>query len=89
MYFQHAQRILSDIEELERRVSSSRAAPKGLLRINAPLGFGRSYIGPAISTFSERYPDVDVELHLTTGRSACRTSRSMYRSGSASCPTHA
>jgi len=46
-------------------VSSSRAAPKGLLRINAPLGFGRSYIGPAISTFSERYPDVDVQLHLT------------------------
>lgn len=65
VYFQHAQRILSDIEELERRVSSSRAAPKGLLRVNAPLGFGRSYIGPAISSFSERYPDVDVQLHLT------------------------
>ncbi|MCM2321397.1 MAG: LysR family transcriptional regulator [Pseudomonas sp.] len=65
VYFQHAQRILSDIDELEHRVSSSRAAPKGLLRVNAPLGFGRSYIGPAISMFSERYPDVEVQLHLT------------------------
>jgi DNA-binding transcriptional LysR family regulator len=64
-YFENAQRILSDIEEMERRISSSRAAPKGLLRVNAPLGFGRSYIGPAISGFGKAYPDVEVQLHLT------------------------
>lgn len=65
VYFESAQRILSDIEEMEQRVSSSRAAPRGLLRVNAPLGFGRSYIGPAISDFSKAYPDVEVQLHLT------------------------
>lgn len=65
VYFENAQRILSDIDDMERLVSSSRAAPKGLLRVNAPLGFGRSYIGPAISTFMKNYPDVEVQLHLT------------------------
>lgn len=65
VYFAHAQRILSDIDDMERLVSSSRAAPKGLLRVNAPLGFGRSYIGPSISSFSEAYPDVEVQLQLT------------------------
>ncbi len=65
VYFGNAQRILSDIDEMERLVSSSRAAPKGLLRVNAPLGFGRSYIGPSISAFTKTYPDVDVQLHLT------------------------
>lgn len=65
VYFENAQRILGDIDEMERLVSSSRAAPKGLLRVNAPLGFGRSYIGPAISVFTRTYPDVDVQLHLT------------------------
>lgn len=65
VYFQNAQRILGDIEEMERLVSSRRAAPKGLLRVNAPLGFGRSYIGPAISQFTKAYPDVEVQLHLT------------------------
>ncbi|SAK93843.1 LysR family transcriptional regulator [Caballeronia hypogeia] len=65
VYFANAQRILSDIDDMEQLVSSSRAAPKGLLRVNAPLGFGRSYIGPAISEFSEAYPDVEVQLHLT------------------------
>ena len=65
VYFGNARRILSDIDEMERLVSSSRAAPKGLLRVNAPLGFGRSYIGPAISAFTKTYPDVEVQLHLT------------------------
>lgn len=65
VYFQNAQRILSDIDEMEQLVSSSRAAPKGLLRVNAPLGFGRSYIASAISKFTKNFPDVEVQLHLT------------------------
>jgi len=65
VYFENARRILSDIAEMERLVSSSRAAPRGLLRVNAPLGFGRSYIGPAVSVFTKAYPDVEVQLHLT------------------------
>jgi len=65
VYFAHAQRILGDIDEMERLVASSRAAPKGLLRINAPLGFGRSYVGPAMAAFSRRYPDVELQLQLS------------------------
>lgn len=64
-YLENARRILADIEEMELRVSSSRAAPKGLLRINATLGFGRSYIAPVVSAFCKRYPDVEVQLQLT------------------------
>jgi LysR family transcriptional regulator, transcriptional activator for dmlA len=65
VYFANAKRIMSDIDDMERLVASSRAAPRGLLRVNAPLGFGRSYIGPAISGFSQAYPDVEVQLQLT------------------------
>lgn len=65
VYLTNALRILDEIDEMERLVSSSRAAPKGLLRVNAPLGFGRSYIGPAISLFSKKHPEVAVQLHLT------------------------
>lgn len=64
-YLVNAQRILGEIEEMERQVSSSRAAPKGLLRVNAPLGFGRTHVGPAVSSFAKRYPEVEVQLHLT------------------------
>ncbi|KQB55248.1 LysR family transcriptional regulator [Pseudomonas endophytica] len=64
-YLVNAQRILREIEEMERQVSSSREEPKGLLRVNAPLGFGRTHVGPAISSFVKRYPEVEVQLHLT------------------------
>jgi LysR family transcriptional activator of dmlA len=65
LYLINAQRILGEIEEMERQVSSSRAEPKGLLRVNAPLGFGRTHVCPAISSFVRRYPEVEVQLHLT------------------------
>ncbi|MFV3406352.1 MULTISPECIES: LysR family transcriptional regulator [Pseudomonas] len=64
-YLVNARRILEEIEELERQVSSSRAEPKGLLRVNAPLGFGRTHVAPAISSFAQRHPEVQVQLHLT------------------------
>jgi len=65
LYLNSAQRILGEIEEMERQVSSSRAKPKGLLRVNAPLGFGRTHVCPAISSFVRLYPEVEVQLHLT------------------------
>ncbi|MDO9199574.1 LysR substrate-binding domain-containing protein, partial [Rhodoferax sp.] len=58
-------RILADIDDMEQLVSSSVAAPKGLLRVNATLGFGRSNIAPLISDFVKRYPEVQVQLQLT------------------------
>ncbi|WP_095158866.1 LysR family transcriptional regulator [Pseudomonas sp. Irchel 3E13] len=65
LYLVNAQRILGEIEEMEQQVSSSRAEPKGLLRVNAPLGFGRTHVGPAISSFVRRHPEVEVQLQLT------------------------
>lgn len=65
LYLAHARRILTDIEDMERLVSSAIAAPKGLLRVNATLGFGRSHISPLLSSFLKRYPEVQVQLQLT------------------------
>jgi LysR family transcriptional regulator, transcriptional activator for dmlA len=65
VYLNHAQRILAEIEEMEQMVTSSRAAPKGLVRVNTTLGFGRSYIAPRISAFLRQYPEVEVQLMLT------------------------
>jgi DNA-binding transcriptional LysR family regulator len=65
LYQANATRILADIEEMERLVSRNRAAPRGLLRVNAPLGFGRVYITPIVSEFVKRYPEVEIQLQLT------------------------
>jgi LysR family transcriptional regulator, transcriptional activator for dmlA len=65
VYVETGRRILSELEELESQISSARAAPKGLLRVNATLGFGRTYVAPLVSAFRRRYPEVEVLLQLT------------------------
>jgi DNA-binding transcriptional LysR family regulator len=65
IYLATGARLLAELQELEQAVSSSRAVPKGLLRVNATFGFGRRQIAPAIIEFARRFPEVEVQLELT------------------------
>jgi DNA-binding transcriptional LysR family regulator len=62
---EHARRILDEISDLDQLLAASKGAPKGQLRVNATLGFGRLHIAPAISKYVLRYPEVDVQLQLS------------------------
>lgn len=64
-YLEDGEAILRDIERLERALAGSREMPCGLLRLNAGFGFGRRHLGPAISAFVRRYPEVEIVLHLS------------------------
>lgn len=64
-YLRHATRILAEIKEMEDAVSLGRATPRGLLRVNTTLGFGRTTIAPLVSAFSLRYPDIEVQMEVT------------------------
>ncbi len=65
VYLENARRILGEIDDLDALIASRQAAPRGLLKVNAPLGFGRSYIAPAIAQFAQQYPEVSLQLQLT------------------------
>jgi DNA-binding transcriptional LysR family regulator len=65
VYLEHARRIIGDIDELEQALGLARATPKGLLRVNATLGFGRIHIAPLVSRFVKRHPEVEVQLQLS------------------------
>jgi LysR family transcriptional activator of dmlA len=62
---EHARRILGEIADLDQLLTTSKGVPKGQLRVNATLGFGRLHIAPAISQYVLRYPEVDVQLQLS------------------------
>ena len=64
-YLQHATHILAEIRQMEEAVASHRDTPRGLLRVNATLGFGRTTIAPLVSAFAKRHPDVEVQLEVT------------------------
>lgn len=65
LYLQHASRLIDELRELDEIVSGNGRAPRGLLRVNAPLGFGRTVIAPLVSTFTSRHSDVEVQLEVT------------------------
>ena len=65
LYLAHARRILGEIDDLAQLLGSARVSPKGLLRVNATLGFGRGHVAPVISRFVRKYPQVEVRLQLS------------------------
>ena len=65
LYLQNARRILAEIDGMEQMLGVGKATPRGLLRVNATLGFGRSHVAPLISKFVRRHPQVEVQLQLS------------------------
>jgi len=65
LYLESARRILGEIDGMEELIGLSKATPKGLLRVNATLGFGRSHVAPLISRFVRKHPQVEVQLQLS------------------------
>ncbi len=65
VYLERARRILGEIDDMEQLLGSSKAMPRGLLRVNATLGFGRSHIAPLISRFVRKHPQLEVQLQLS------------------------
>lgn len=64
-YLVEGAKVLEELDALERRVAGSRAVPKGVIKVAATLGFGRKQVAPHLSGFATRFPDVEVQLHLT------------------------
>jgi DNA-binding transcriptional LysR family regulator len=63
-YYERCARILADIDEANASVSQLQAAPRGRLRINAPMSFGFLHLAPAIPDFLARYPEVEVDMTM-------------------------
>lgn len=65
LFANQAEAILDEIGQLRDAVLQLDAAPRGTLRVSAPLPFGRLRIAPALTAFLRHYPDLGVDLTLT------------------------
>lgn len=62
-YFGYAARIVTEVEEADLAVTTMQGAPRGLLRVTAPLAF--DVLGSLVSSYLARYPEVQVQLVCT------------------------
>lgn len=63
-----AQRILTEAICAEEEASDAAAAPKGLVKLAAPMTFGLQRVAPAMAEFLAAYPDITVDLCLDDKR---------------------
>ncbi|WP_093129527.1 LysR family transcriptional regulator [Variovorax sp. OK605] len=64
-YLTEGAHVLDALDAVERAVSGAKVTPRGLLKVNATLGFGRRFIAPTLSKFARAFPEVEVQLHLS------------------------
>lgn len=59
-----ARRVLAEFDEIERAAAGEGDAPRGELRITAPIMFGRLHVVPIVVEFLRLFPEVSVALTL-------------------------
>jgi LysR family transcriptional regulator, regulator for bpeEF and oprC len=67
-YYEQCVRLLNDLEEVENSLGNAKAEPRGRLRVDVPGSLGRRIIMPALSDFTRRYPDIQLELGCSDRR---------------------
>ncbi|MFC1233372.1 LysR substrate-binding domain-containing protein [Vibrio sp. F74] len=65
IYYQHCRQVLDGLEDAERAITHLQSAPRGLLKITAPITYGEKTIAPLINDFMSKYPELKVNINLT------------------------
>ena len=67
-YLEKCRVILNLVEAAETDVAEERAAPRGNIRMSLPLSFGLKRLAPLLLDFSQRYPEVGLDMDYTDRR---------------------
>lgn len=61
----HVDRVLEELAAAEAQLAHGRAEPRGLLRVAAPVSFGRLHVAPVVAELAARHPGLAVDLRLS------------------------
>jgi DNA-binding transcriptional LysR family regulator len=61
-FYERCARIVAEAEEAELAVTRLHAAPRGTLRVDAPVSFGLQYLAPILPAFMAQNPELSVDL---------------------------
>ena len=63
-YYERSKQIITDVAEAEIEVSSAHTAPRGLLKITAPVTFAHRHLTPHLPKFLDMFPEVEVQVQV-------------------------
>ena len=63
--YERALRILAEVDEAEAALTSGKVGPQGLLRVSAPIAFGRAHVSPVCRDLVRAHPTLSIDLRLT------------------------
>lgn len=64
-FYDHAVRLIEDMEETENLFRQKDSRPRGSLRVDLPGRIGRLIVAPALPGFLSRYPEIDLQVGVT------------------------
>ncbi|MBB1624350.1 LysR family transcriptional regulator [Achromobacter sp. UMC71] len=65
VFYEHAQRILAEVENATDALASRQEAPRGRLRIDMPVALGRLHLMPLLHDYLAQWPEVDADVSFS------------------------
>lgn len=65
VFYEEAKKVLETLDDAETAVANYSDAPRGVIRVTAPLSVGRRIIAPLVPRFVEAFPDTQVQMRLS------------------------
>jgi DNA-binding transcriptional LysR family regulator len=67
-FLEHCRRVAEEVAAVQDFVSSQDAQPHGRLRVSMPGDYARQYFSRAIATFIDAYPEIQLDIDLSSRR---------------------
>jgi DNA-binding transcriptional LysR family regulator len=64
-FHEHCVRISDEAMQATEVVSQLQSEPRGVLKVTAPVAFGRLHVAPAVAEYLNRYPRVNLDMTIT------------------------
>jgi len=64
-YYERTVRLLSDLDDIEASMTNAQASPRGKLRVDVGSSTARLVLIPALQSFYDRYPDIQLDLGVS------------------------
>lgn len=65
VFHERCTRILADLDEAEMSMLSHSQAPRGRLRLELPVSFGRLHVLPIVNQFMSKWPEISINVSFS------------------------